>query len=386
MKKVFISYSHDNDAHQQRVYALADRLKNDGVDIVFDRDCTGGPDEGWDKWSEMQAEKADIVLPVFTPEYKKCWDGEQMPGIRLGAILELKVINRRIVESGSHVGFCRILTFEDNHRNSIPMSLKGLPAFDAQRDYAKIIAWLRLKGAAPDPNQTNIPLTWPTIANEYRWPLADRKEQFKIFKDIIEQKIPQRIFLIEGASNTGKTVLLNALFKFARAIDLCFVSLDLKGCPSLNDLFESLAGDIDHSILPKFCSAAGTVRKQALIEDLRNLKIPLMIGFDTYQQIAPDIAEWLEGQFLSRVNQCPGLLVLIAGQKVPDPAKYLWVEQAKLEHLKPIKDKQYWQEYVQTALKSDQITEDHIEMLIHIYDGDPGQTSAMLQSFARKDS
>ena len=44
MIKVFISYSHDNDAHRQRVHALADRLRNDGADIILDRDCgPGGP-------------------------------------------------------------------------------------------------------------------------------------------------------------------------------------------------------------------------------------------------------------------------------------------------------------------------------------------------------
>ena len=106
MIKVFISYSHDNDTHRQRVHALADRLRNDGVDIILDRDCgPGGPDEGWDKWSELQAEKAEIVLPVFTPEYLKCWNGEQMPGMRLGAIHELKVIYRRLYEAGSRNQF-----------------------------------------------------------------------------------------------------------------------------------------------------------------------------------------------------------------------------------------------------------------------------------------
>lgn len=74
---VFISYSHDDDHHCQRVHELAKQLKNDGVNIIFDSDCgRGGPDLCWDKWSELQAEQAEIILSVFTPGYQKCWNGE----------------------------------------------------------------------------------------------------------------------------------------------------------------------------------------------------------------------------------------------------------------------------------------------------------------------
>ena len=383
MTKVFISYSHDNDNHRQQVYALADRLKNDGVHIVLDRDCEGGPNEGWDKWSEMRAEKSEIVLPVFTPEYRKCWDGEQIPGMRLGATHELKVIYRRLYEAGSQIDFCRILTFEDDHRDSIPTFLKGLPAFDVQRDYTAILEWLRTKGAVTS-TKSEIMLNWPAIPDEFNWPLADRKEQFVVFNHMIAQKIPQRIYLIEGVSNTGKTVLINELFKLAQSIDLSSVPLDLKGCPNLNELFDLMALDIDSSILPSFHSANGSARKLALLKDLENLKTPLLIGLDTYQHIAPDIAEWIEGQLLRRVAQCPGLLVLITGQTVPDKSKYPWRDQAVLDHLQPIRDTKYWREYADQVLQNKHISEAHIEMLIHVYDGDPGKTSAMLQSFTSK--
>jgi len=383
MIKVFISYSHDNDTHRQRVYALADRLRNDGVEIILDRDCgPGGPDEGWDKWSELQAEKATIVLPVFTPDYRKCWDGEQVPGIRLGAIHELKVLYRRLYNSGSEIKFCRILTFEDDHRNCIPTFLEGLPAFDVQRDYDQIIGWLRQKGAAPDPSQKLFDITWSKRPDEYPWPLADREEQFNVFQDMVTHTIPQRIFLIGGLGNTGKTVLLNELFKLAKTLDLDSVLLDLKGCPTLAELFDLLALDVDTKTLPAFHSASGSARKIALMKDLENLRKPLLLGFDTYQHVAPDIAEWIESQFLRRAEQCPGLLVIVAGREVPDPARYLWRGLAIAKPLRPIREKKDWRNYAERVLGSKQITEDHIEMLLYVYDGDPGQTSAVLQTFA----
>ncbi|MCK9605885.1 MAG: TIR domain-containing protein [Methylomonas sp.] len=387
MTSVFISYSHDDVLHQQRVYALADRLLKDGVNVILDRDCgSGGPNEGWAKWSEMQADKTAIVLPVFTPAYRKCWDGEQPPNMRLGAIHELKVIYQRLYKAGSNIDFCRILTFEDEHRNSIPTFLEGLPVFDVQRDYDQIIAWLRWKGAAPEPNTSTSEISWPNIPDDYPWPLADRADQLITFKGMIRGTTRERIFLLEGASNTGKTSLLSAFFNLAKSVELDAVFLDLKGCSSLEDLFDTLALEANDSILPAFHSANGDARKIALLQDLKNLRKPLLIGFDTYQHIAPDVADWLESQFLRRVEQCPGLLILIAGQKVPDPTKYPWGTLAMPHQLQAIREKKYWREYAERVLKKSNITDEYIEAALHIYQGDPGATSAFLQSITLKNT
>lgn len=383
MIRVFISYSHDNDIHKKRVHELADRLKRDGVSIVFDRDCgPGGPDDGWDKWSEIQAEKADIVLPVFTPEYKKCWDGEQIPGMRLGAIHELKVLYRRLHNAGNKIEFCRILTFEDAHRNNIPLFLEGLPSFDALKDYEQLIAWLREKGAAPDRSQAPPVINWPAQPSDYPWPLADRKTQFKTFQALLSDTCSQRIFLIEGVSNTGKTVLLNEFRTYTRSIALNAILLDLKGCPTLNDLLDLIALELDKSILPEFHSSSDSRRKTALLKDLENLSTPLLLIFDTYQHVGNDTADWVEGQLLRRSGQCSALRILIAGQRVPDRERYPWKILAQHCTLDAIRETRYWLEYVQCVLNSHQITEDHLEMLLHVSKGDPGQTSALLQSFA----
>ncbi len=106
-----------------------------------------------------------------------------------------------------------------------------------QRDYDQIIDWLRQKGAAADPTTAQVDITWPKRQDEYPWPLADRKEQFAVFQDMVTNAIPQRIFLIDGDSNTGKTVLLKELFKLAKALDLDSVLLDQKGCLSLAELY-----------------------------------------------------------------------------------------------------------------------------------------------------
>jgi hypothetical protein len=387
MPRVFISYSHESDAHKQRVHELAQRLKRDGVSVVIDRDLEpGGPNEGWDKWSEQQADHAAIVLPVFTPEYRKCWDGEQLPGMRLGAIHELKVLSQRLYQAGSTVSFCRALYFEDSHKDSIPSLIQGLSRFHAEKDYGLLLAWLQQQGAAPaskPEDQTPAAIVWPARLADYRWPLADRLEPFAAFHDMATQTRPQRILLIEGASNTGKTVLSDELFRFARALSLRAVLLDLKGCPKLDELFDLLALEKSSAeFLPAFHKASGLARKAALLQDLQNLPAPLLLGFDTYQEAAPEIADWLESQLLRRIEQAPGLLAVIAGQTTPPPQHPVWGRHARYCKLEAIREKALWRDYAEQVLGSPAISEDHIEMLLHVSQGDPGKTSSLLHSFA----
>lgn len=73
---------------------------------------------------------------------------------------------------------------------------------------------------------------------------------------------------------------------------------------------------------------------------------------------------------------------MIAGHVVPDHARYVWRDLAIKHSLQSIKEKKYWLDYTERVLGSLHITEDHIEALIHVSQGNPGQTSALLRSFA----
>src|SRR5271166_904876 len=54
--RVFISYSHDSTEHEQRVRALADQLRDDGIDARIDQ-YVQDPDEGWVKWMRTQVRR-----------------------------------------------------------------------------------------------------------------------------------------------------------------------------------------------------------------------------------------------------------------------------------------------------------------------------------------
>ena len=56
---VFVSYSRDSEAHAQRVLALADKLREDGIDVRLDQ-YVEAPPEGWLRWMERQVVECDL--------------------------------------------------------------------------------------------------------------------------------------------------------------------------------------------------------------------------------------------------------------------------------------------------------------------------------------
>lgn len=48
--RVFISYSHDSEAHRDLVLGLADRLRAEGVESWIDQYVPSFPVQGWLRW------------------------------------------------------------------------------------------------------------------------------------------------------------------------------------------------------------------------------------------------------------------------------------------------------------------------------------------------
>ena len=48
--RVFISYSHGSTEHAEAVLALAQRLRQDGLDAWIDQYENGTPEEAWPRW------------------------------------------------------------------------------------------------------------------------------------------------------------------------------------------------------------------------------------------------------------------------------------------------------------------------------------------------
>lgn len=388
MQRIFISFTHDTDIHKDRVYALADRLRGDGVNVIVDRDCLpGGPDESWQRWSEELAENADIILMVFNESYRKCWDGDQPTGIRRGATFETPIIRNRIYDAGAKIDFCRVVLMNDDNKQYIPQRIEGHRHFLFDQDYADLLAWLREKGAVATP----APVT--PVVSEIHWPsslpdmprqLADRGDEFSLFTSIVRGEEPRRILLLEGRSNSGKTALMTELFAVVRNIGLAHALLDIKGCPSITSLLDLIESDIDPAILPECPPGNATSRHIQLLNKLQCLQAPLILGFDTYQEASTEVQDWIERQLLSRTMKCPGLVIVISGQTIPDQSRFPWNACASTRQLQPITNVDDWLNYISSVQGGQHLKHEHCEALVLNYAGDPGQISASLKTVAKR--
>jgi hypothetical protein len=96
--RVFVSYSHDSAEHAERVLALADRLRRDGLDAWIDQ-YDPEPEDGWPRWMVDEIDKADRVLAICTQTYRRRFEGKETKGGQgvdwEGAILTDELYRRR---------------------------------------------------------------------------------------------------------------------------------------------------------------------------------------------------------------------------------------------------------------------------------------------------
>ncbi len=100
-KIVFISYSHDSEGHRERVLALSERLRTDGIRTRLDQYLNGEPDQGWPRWMLDMLDKADAVLVVCTETYYRRFRGHEVPGVGKGVDWEGALITQELYDAHS---------------------------------------------------------------------------------------------------------------------------------------------------------------------------------------------------------------------------------------------------------------------------------------------
>ena len=100
-KTVFISYSHDSDEHRERVLALSERLREDGIETILDQYVNGSPPGGWPRWMLDQLDTADSVIVVCTETYYRRFRGHEEPGKGKGVDWEGALITQEIYDRRS---------------------------------------------------------------------------------------------------------------------------------------------------------------------------------------------------------------------------------------------------------------------------------------------
>ncbi len=98
---VFISYSHDSDGHCERVLALSERLRADGIETLLDQYVNGSPEQGWPRWMLDSLDAADSVLVVCTETYYRRFRGQEEPGKGKGVDWEGALITQEMYDRRS---------------------------------------------------------------------------------------------------------------------------------------------------------------------------------------------------------------------------------------------------------------------------------------------
>ncbi|PTQ77600.1 SEFIR domain-containing protein [Nitrosomonas oligotropha] len=127
MIKVFISYSHDNDEHCERVRGLDASLSRDGSDCRLD--VHKDTDEDWPSWMTNQLIEADFILCVITEIYEYRFRDNELPDQGLGVGWEAGLIRRLLYAKKLRNDRIFPVFFNIPDRNHIPLELQGYDSF-----------------------------------------------------------------------------------------------------------------------------------------------------------------------------------------------------------------------------------------------------------------
>lgn len=152
---VFLSYSHDSDAHGKRVLALSQRLRGDGVETILDQyHKRGTPEDGWPRWMLNSLDQATQVLVVCSETYYRRFRGREVPGLGKGADWEGALITRELYEARqrSHKFIPVVFTASDDEFIPEPLRAQTHYLLDREANYRALYdALLGQAGVEPAP-------------------------------------------------------------------------------------------------------------------------------------------------------------------------------------------------------------------------------------------
>lgn len=161
--RVFISYSHDDEAHRAFVLGLAHRLRAEGVDAWIDQYVPGFPAEGWQRWMEKEIERADFVLLVCTPLYLKRFRGEDREGGR-GVNFEGLIISQTLYSAYyQNTKFIPVLPIQGKVEH-VPIALRTHTYTLDEAGYLELYRLLTAQFIPPPPLGETVQLLEKTAA------------------------------------------------------------------------------------------------------------------------------------------------------------------------------------------------------------------------------
>ncbi|HEV3315840.1 MAG TPA: SEFIR domain-containing protein [Candidatus Angelobacter sp.] len=350
--QVFISYRHESPEHSQGVRRLGELLRQAKIPIMLDQffleQHPGGPDTGWPQWCEDCANQSACVLIIASEGWFAAYEKSGPSGIGLGAATEADLFRQELWDEKGNNARIRVTFLHTVAADKIPVRLRAWHQFwpfQSNESLEQLVKWitnrLNLQGIELPSVQ------WPQPL-EFQPDLADRnKKEWPAVVDLLAGRSRERILIFEGGSGLGKSELLRQTSAYAQKLGLPVAQIDFKGGVLK---IEDVLGIIDLELgahLPNF-SRDGANKSHMLRKDLRGLRQPVLLIFDSYEAGAANqfIADWLSQQLLTEVGTALGLAVIISGQKAPDFANAGWRELARHLPLTPITEIEHWQVWV----------------------------------------
>ena len=349
--QVFISYRQESSEHDRAVCQLGELLREAKIPVVLDQffreENPGGPDEGWPKWCEDCATQSRCVLIIASEGWFAAYE-KGSPGQGYGAAAEADIFRQSLYDDQGENARIRLVFLHDVAPQKIPVRLRPWHQFRLERDenLDQLIRWLADSLGLSD---VALPaVSWPGPV-AFQPDIADRNEkEWPAVVDLLAGKSHQRILLFEGRSGIGKTELLRNAAAYAKQLEISVARVDFKAVgPKVEDVLGLIDLEIG-KLLPKF-SGDGACKPHLLRKDLRAMRRPVLLIFDTYEKAADNtsVADWLNLQLLAEVETALGLAVIVAGQRLPDVAKSNWRDLARPLPLQPITQLEHWEKWVE---------------------------------------
>ncbi|HET9282141.1 MAG TPA: SEFIR domain-containing protein [Candidatus Angelobacter sp.] len=384
--QVFISYRHESPEHSRAVRRLGEMLRQTGLPVILDQfyleDHPGGPDEGWPKWCDDCTTQSECVLVVGSKGWFAAYDKTEPPGQGLGAATEADLIRQALYDEQGRNERFRLTFLQSLETNKVPDRLRAWHQFRAFDDSGsrEMIRWVASRVGVQVKDEPVV--QWPNPVS-FQPDIADRnKIEWPALVDLLAGKSGKRILLFEGGSGLGKSKLTRQSAEYARVLGVPHARIDFKGgILNTENVLDQLDLDLG-KYLPDFFQEKPK-KSYTLRKDLRALRQPTLLIFDSYEDAAEnkEIVDWLNVQLLGDMESAPAVVVIIAGQKVPESANTNWRELTRHFLLAPITELEHWKEWVSRRFPN--VKESDLDPLLRATRGQPSLMASLCEVLAK---
>ncbi|MHB9009178.1 MAG: SEFIR domain-containing protein, partial [Limisphaerales bacterium] len=389
-QQVFVSYRHESPEHARAVRRLGELLRQAKLPVVLDQffldDHPGGPDEGgWPKWCEDCANESACVLIIASEGWFTAYqDPNSVPG-GVGAASEARLFRQDLYDQKGNNERIRLAFLHGVDASKVP---KGLSAwhqfrpFDCDAQLDQLVAWIAQRLGLRMIHSPTV--RWPSADDDFVPDLANRtKQEWPAIKGLLSGHSRERILLFEGGTGLGKSVLLRQAVAYAKALGVTTSRVDLKTTTDVASVLGQLDLDLN-AHLPNFCQE-GATKTHLLRKDLRALRQPVLLIFDSYDQPVADnrtVADWLSLQLLNEVETSLALAVIVAGQKSPDFANAGWRNLARHLPLAPITEAEHWEPWISRRYPDFQAKGADLRTVLMYARGNPSVVATVCEGIA----